>query len=136
MDQVWGGFLKLLGLKGNITYLQKSTRVHPDITLMMCHHHMGTNSSETWLCLKIQVTQKHQTPSNPSLPPALLLSKLQEKLSAVPLLDSVSWVVSTCCNSWIQVLSCSSLNIKLCQQTCKTTGNSFRKSSDAQEWPT
>lgn len=50
MGQVWGGFVKLLELKGNVNYLQKNTRAHPDITPMMCHHHMGTNSSITWLC--------------------------------------------------------------------------------------
>lgn len=48
MVQVWSGFVKLLVLKGDVIYLQKSTRIYPDITLMMCHHRMGTNSSTTW----------------------------------------------------------------------------------------
>lgn len=48
MIKVWGAFVKLLVLKGNIIYLQESTRVYPDIILTMCDHHMGTSSSATW----------------------------------------------------------------------------------------
>lgn len=112
---------------------KRALGVYPDITLMVCHHHMGTNSRQ--LGNKNPGDSEASNPKH-SLPPYLLPSKLLEKLSAAVLLHSVSWVVSTCCNSWIQVLSCSSLNIKLCQQTSKTIGNNFQNSSEAQEWPT
>lgn len=65
------------------------------------------------------------------LPPSTLPEKL---LAALPL-DSVSWVASACCNSWVQVVSCRSLNTKLCKQSSKAIGNDSQNNSDVQERP-
>lgn len=129
MIQAWGGLVKLLVLKGNTTYLQESTRVYPDVMLMMCHHHMGTTTAVAQDGNKIPGDS--EVLYFQALPPSKLLEKL---LAALPL-DTVSWVVSTCCNSWIQVLSCRSLNAKLCKQSSKTIANNFQKNSDVQERP-
>lgn len=84
MIQARGGFVKLLVLKGNIIYLQESTRVYPNIILMMHRHHTATATAVAQDGNKIpgdsEVLYSQVLP--PSFPPSLQTARKAPTSSA------------------------------------------------------